>query len=158
MNSNKHLPISTLVAALFLSAVTVCSSFGSELSESNSKAMQSMRASTDSSLKKGMSAREVEQLLGKPAEIKPMNAPSGKAEVWIYRERKGEVSKQIQVGSKPITIMVKGPDGVDRQQVISEEIIYKMQNDITEETLSLLIFNGQFIEKKVTTGVRREFL
>jgi len=158
MNLNKHLPIFAALTALLIGSVTACNSYASETSKPDQKVLQSYKVIVETSLKKGMAAKEIEQLLGKPAEVKAMNAPNGKAEVWVYRQQIGEVIKQIQVGSKPITVMVRGTDGTDRPQVISEEPIFKMQHDITEETLSLLMFNDHFAEKKITSAVRREFI
>jgi outer membrane protein assembly factor BamE (lipoprotein component of BamABCDE complex) len=36
-------------------------------------------------LKKGMTADQVRQIMGAPVEIKPKPAPTGTAEVWVYR-------------------------------------------------------------------------
>jgi hypothetical protein len=108
-------------------------------------------------LQNGMTAEEVKHIMGTPAEIKPMESPTGKAEVWIYRRTMLGRVEQIQVGSKPITVSSVGGDGLAHLQTVAEEPIYKQAVHTDEETISLLMFDGRFISQKRTVEKRLNY-
>jgi outer membrane protein assembly factor BamE (lipoprotein component of BamABCDE complex) len=108
-------------------------------------------------LKKGMTADQVRQIMGAPAEIKPKPAPTGKAEVWVYRRTVLGPPQQVQVGVQPITVTVQDPDGVTRQKTLREDPIYRQAHDKITETILLLMFDNQLVEQGVTSQKQQEF-
>ena len=86
------------------------------------------------SLQKGMTADAVKQIMGEPAEIKPMPSPTGKAEVWVYHRRSNGATRQIQVGTQ-----------------MGEQI------EIIDQTISLLMFEGRLMEQKQSTQTLLEY-
>lgn len=108
-------------------------------------------------LKQGMSADEILKRMGRPQSVTPMNAPTGKAEVWIYREPLGESSAPVLIGSKPVTMVVRGTDGKDVVTTVAEEPVYKMQRRVTVQVISLLMFNDHFLQQKTTEQEERSF-
>jgi outer membrane protein assembly factor BamE (lipoprotein component of BamABCDE complex) len=108
-------------------------------------------------LKKGMTAAQVRQIMGAPAEINPRPSPTGKAEAWVYHRTFIGPPQQLQVGTKPISVMVQDADGVYRSHVIQEEPIYRQAHDKTTETIHLLMFDGQLVEQATTAQKQQEF-
>lgn len=108
-------------------------------------------------LKKGMTAEQVRQIMGAPAEINPRPATAGRAEAWVYRRTIIGPPQQVQVGTKPITVMVQDADGVYRARVIQEEPIYRLAHDRIIETIHLLMFDGQLLEEATTAKREQEF-
>ncbi len=107
-------------------------------------------------LKKGMPAAEVIKIFGQPKSVKSMAAPSGKAEVWVYRELVSNVCQPVQVGTRPITIVVHDGDR-ERTDTIAEEPIFKMQRKVVEQVTSLLLFNDHFLEQKTAREESRTY-
>ncbi len=107
----------------------------------------------ESALKQAMPADTVRQIMGQPDEIKPMKAPSGKAEIWVYTRKINECVEQVEIGSVPVTVTVTGLDGKLTQQTISEKIQYRDLHRYAEETVELLIFNDHYLTHKIS---RRE--
>lgn len=108
-------------------------------------------------LKPGMAADEIVKRMGRPQSVTPMNAPTGKAEVWIYREPIGESSAPVLIGSKPVTMVVRGTDGKDVVTTVAEEPVYKMQRRVTVQVVALLMFNDHFLQQKTTEQEERSF-
>ncbi len=107
-------------------------------------------------LKKAMSVGEVIKIMGQPRDRTPLKPPTGKAEIWVYSRQISDVSTQVEVGSKPITDTVVGGDGKARTVVVSSEPIFKNAHMITDEEVSLLMFNDHFVQAKITQKRRRE--
>jgi hypothetical protein len=120
---------------------------------SGSKSVAVAPSNPESALKKAMPADVVRKIMGTPQEIKPMKAPEGKAEIWVYQRMTNERVEQVEIGSVPITISVIGGDGQARQQTVGEDIKYGDLHLATEETVELLMFNDQYVTNKVS---RRE--
>jgi hypothetical protein len=115
------------------------------------------QAGPDAKLVRGMSAADVKKLMGEPGKVEAMEAPSGKAEIWTYTRELENRSAQVQVGSKPITISQIGADNQMHTMTIAEEPIFKMQHITVVEQVDILMFNGHFLEKKVTRGKRARY-
>jgi hypothetical protein len=111
----------------------------------------------EQALKKGMTADQVRQIMGAPAEIKPKPAPTGNAEVWVYRRTVLGPPQQVQVGTKPISVVAKDADGIYRSRVVQEEPIYRQVHDRITETVLLLMFDGQLVEQGLTSQRQQEF-
>lgn len=108
-------------------------------------------------LKKGMTAEQVRRIMGAPAEITPRPSTAGRAEVWVYRRTTIGAPQQLQVGTKPISVMVQDADGIYRSRVIQEEPIYRQAHDRITETVHLLMFDGQLLEQATTAQRQQEF-
>jgi hypothetical protein len=108
-------------------------------------------------LQNGMTADEVKHIMGEPAEIKPMESPTGKAEVWVYHRTVFGRVEQVQVGSEVIKDSTSGSDGMVHTGTIAEVPIYKQAVHKDLETISLLMFDGKFISQKLTVEKRLEY-
>ncbi len=113
------------------------------------------RTPKEASLQVGMSAQQVREILGKPSEVKPLQSPSGKAEVWSYVTRTELGRERLQVGSNPIKALVKDSSGRDREVVISNEPIWGTRRKVEVRTYSVLVFNDQFMNDKVVVRVEQ---
>jgi hypothetical protein len=111
----------------------------------------------EQALTKGMTADQVRQIMGAPAEVKPRPAPTGNAEVWVYRRTTYGGAQQVQVGSRPITVSEQGADGTYRDRIIREDPIYRQAHVKTTDTIQLLMFDGRFVEQGVTSQKQQEF-
>jgi len=100
----------------------------------------------ETGLKKGMTAAAVRQIMGVPAEIKPMQAPSGKAETWIYRRTIRGQDEQVQIGSRSTDIASLQGSGAAGMPRTIEEPILRQQTPITEVTVNLLMFDDTLVE------------
>jgi hypothetical protein len=108
-------------------------------------------------LQNGMTADEVKHIMGEPAEIKPMESPTGKAEVWVYHRTVFGNVEQVQVGSQVIKDSTSGSDGMVHTGTLAEVPIYKQAVHKDLETISLLMFDGKFISQKWTVERRLDY-
>lgn len=108
-------------------------------------------------LQKGMTAEAVKRIMGEPAEIKPMSSPTGKAEVWVYHRTSSSPIQQVPVGMRSTAVTTIGADGQAHVAQTIEEPVFAQQIQIVDETISLLMFDGQLIEQKATAEKRMEY-
>ncbi len=80
-----------------------------------------------------------------------MQAPSGKAEIWIYEEKRHISSNRIQIGDKPITEQVQGADGVYRTVRVANEPIFRTEHIYDVSETQVLIYNDLYINLKTST-------
>lgn len=106
-------------------------------------------------LKKGLTAKAVLELLGKPQEVRPMKAPDGKAEVWVYTRELGTYIKQIGFPGPEIITYVIGGDGKPIEQKTPGPVFYEHVRHITEEVVELLMFNDQYVVHKISRTERQ---
>ena len=115
-------------------------------------------AGPESALQWAMPADAVRRIMGQPQEVKPMEAPNGKAEIWIYTRQLGTHMDRIPIGAVPImttnsTVVGSGNNtrpGPATQQKIGESIVYADVVVATVETVEVLMFNDHFVTQKVT--------
>ena len=119
----------------------------------DSKPTAGSSVNPESSLKQAMPADLIRKIMGKPSAIRPMKAPDGKAEIWVYTREINERMGREQIGTTPIMISVADSDGRIRQYTVGEETHYGDVHYITVETVELLMFNDQYVTQKVS---RRE--
>lgn len=148
--------VSTAIVALLVSCTNVPSSTA-PVGAGSGHPTAAISDGPERALQNGMTAEEVKHIMGEPAEIKPMDSPTGKAEVWAYHRTINGLVEQIQIGSKPITVSSVGGDGLAHLQVVAEEPIYKQAVHTDEETISLLMFDGRFISQKRTVEKRLNY-
>ena len=119
----------------------------------------------ESALKWAMSGEAVRQVMGQPDEIRPMKAPQGKAEIWIFTRELNQRVERLPVGSMPIMTTVyeiigschDKKVGQTRDQRIGETIVYGDLRLSTVETVELLMFNGHFVTHKVSRQEVRRY-
>lgn len=107
----------------------------------------------ESALKQAMAVDAVRQIMGQPLDVKPMKAPNGKAEIWVYKRESNRRVERVQIATIPITTTIVGSDGVARQQTVGQDIKFGDLHRVTEDTIELLMFNDHYVTHKVT---RRE--
>ena len=150
MKTNTLFLTASLIALLAQPAVAA-SPFTPESQSSGTKSVADSSETPVTALKKAMPAAEVRQIMGLPVEIKPMKAPNGKAEIWVYRRELNERAERVQVGAVPITVTVFSTDGKSSSlQTIGEDVKYANVRFTTEETVELLMFNDHFLTGKIS--------
>ena len=149
---NFFLAVSLLV--LLLPGAAAAAPSPSDKATPDSKPAAVSPDSPESALKHAMGADAVRQILGHPEEIKPLKAPNGKAEIWVYKRQVNRRVERVQIGTIPIPSTVVGSDGwAAHQQTLSEDIKFADLHCVTEETVEVLMFNDHYVTHKVT---RRE--
>lgn len=114
-------------------------------------AAQPTKADPSQSLKKGMTRAEVRQLLGEPADTRPVAAGEGKAEVWVYRTIVDSRVNMVPTSMREIPY-VDPITGV--MKTIQEPVYSQEQVSLTEE-LQLLWYDEWLVEwKRVRKGDR----
>jgi hypothetical protein len=108
-------------------------------------------------LQKGMTAEAVKRIMGEPVEIKPMPSPDGKAEVWVFHRMSSVPVQQVQVGTRSTDITTIGGDGQAHVAQSIAEPVFAQQIEIVDETISLLMFNGKYVEQKQSVQKRLEY-
>ncbi len=109
----------------------------------------------EAGLEKGMIADTVRKIMGAPNEITPMPAPTGQAEVWIYRRTVSGAVRQVQVGSRSIPIQtVRDTDGTERVVQSIEEPILRQEFELIDMTIRLLMYDHAYVEQ-TRSAVRR---
>lgn len=101
-------------------------------------------------LEKGMNEATIIEIIGKPTEVKHMESPEGKAEMWIYRKEAGQRAVQVVVGEREVpafTGVGSGNHGV----ATTKELIYGTKHVKLYRVTSLLMFNGELTVARQTT-------
>jgi hypothetical protein len=95
-----------------------------------------------------MTAATVRRIMGAPSEITPMESPSVRAEVWIYRRTTLGPARQVQVGFKTVAVDSEVlPDGRTRVMHSRDEPIFQEELEMFDETVRLLMFNDTYAEQ-----------
>ncbi len=106
-------------------------------------------------LKQGTPAADVKKLLGEPTETKPMKAPNGKAEVWVYVREVSRRTEQLRVSTPDVVINTTESDGTIRQHVTPGQVAFQDVQYLTEETSEVLMFNDHFLAQKTSRSERK---
>lgn len=111
----------------------------------------------EKSLKRGMTADAVKAIMGSPAEIKPMKAPTGTAEIWVYhRTTTGQVN-EIQVGTNSTPISTINSNGQTTVLRTIDQPIFQQQTEFIDESIYLLMFDGRFQQLKTSFRTHFEY-
>ena len=154
MQTKNYLLVVLFVA---LSASVLSAAPAPELVNTTTPAPASVVAGREAGLKRGMPADAVMKIMGKPAVIRPMEAPNGKAEVWVYvREISTRIDRVGFPSQDEITYIEHGVNKL-RVAVTPGPILYHDVHFITEETIEVLMFNHHFLTQKVTKAERQLF-
>ena len=89
----------------------------------------------------GMTPAQIEQVLGKPAEIRPMHAGEHDAEVWIYLRQGDPVVRQVTTGMREVPYV----DPLTGVQKTLSEPIYAYVTETPRLELRLLVFQGSLV-------------
>jgi len=106
-------------------------------------------------LKQGEPAEVVKKQLGAPAEIRPMKAPSGTAEVWVYVKEISRRLDRIDRSTSDVVINVTEPDGSVRQKITPGQMRFEDVHYITEDLIEILMFNDHYVLHKITRQERK---
>jgi hypothetical protein len=143
-----------LFALLLVGARAVASSPGL----AGNQSVQAPNEDPKFALKWAMPAEAVRQIMGRPDEIKPMNAPKGKAEIWVFTRELNQRVERLPVGAVPIMATTYEIDGSchDKKmgrahsQQIGETVVYGDLHYATLETVEVLMYNEHFVTQKVS--------
>lgn len=106
-------------------------------------------------LQKGMTAEAVIELLGKPLQVKPMNSPEGKAEIWVYRRLANKWTTQTAATTD--TVMLYSGLGLDHDGIRPVTVpSLRTERVRVYQVTSLLMFNGTLIEARQRYEKERE--
>jgi hypothetical protein len=155
MQPRYYLLVPAALAALLVSCTSTPAS--SNPGNAASPTVATVGNGPEKSLQKWMTADAVRQIMGEPAEIKPMQTTVGKAEVWVYHRTGNSTIQQVQVGTRSTNVTSVGADGMAHLAQTVEEPVFAQQIEIVEETVSLLLFEGKLIEQKTTSQKRLEY-
>lgn len=145
--------LSISLFSLLVQSVNAASPAASKNPNANSQPVAASAENPEATLKPAMLSDVILKITGKPSEIRPMKAPDGKAEIWVYRRETNPREGRIQIGSTPIIISVQESDGIIRKYTVSEKAQFGDVHYFTAEMVELLMFNDQYVTQKVT---RRE--
>jgi len=95
-------------------------------------------------LAKGMTAEQVLQIAGKPAEIKPLSSPEGKAEKWIYRRTVDRLTRPLATG----VTHVPAYKGAALPEGAVPELSFSVERITIYEVTALLMFDSKLVMAK----------
>lgn len=107
-------------------------------------------------LDKGLTAEQVEKLVGKPTAIKPMDAPAGsKAEMWIYRRKAATNTRQVEIATSGMAGFVgHGMEHLKGDVSVPE---YQVENTILYQITALLMVDGKLVLARQWKETERNF-
>ena len=152
----------TLIAATLIALLAGCASTTTPPSATGAHPPASDTTADlngpETTLQKGMAAAAARAIMGEPSEIRPMQSPSGPAEIWVYHRRIQGRIQQVMVGVKstPMTSYNNTTGQTTILRTIDEPIL-RQQTEVIEETINLLIFDGKYIEQTRSAQRHLEF-
>jgi hypothetical protein len=114
------------------------------------------RADVDRSMRvlhKGMTAEEVQTAWGAPVKIEPMEAPTGRAEVWTYRFSFVGGLRQVQTSE----IVYTRPNPLTGIEETLKEPVFSTEQTMIDQIVDLLFYDGRLTEWKQEREVARSF-
>jgi hypothetical protein len=106
-------------------------------------------------LKQGDPVAKLRGLLGEPVEARPMKAPSGKAEVWVYLNEVSRRMDRIDRSTSDIVINVTESDGSVRQKITPGQVRFEDVHYVTEDVIEVLLFNDHYVLHKIARRERK---
>jgi len=119
--------------------------------------MEVVKDGPEANLRQGMTADAVTALMGKPDSIKPMEAPTGKAEIWAYRNLINTTDRQFPASIEALTSQTVDSHGNTQTQQLGTKTVYKIERIRTFRRTSLLMFNGALLNQKSTVEQVRDY-
>lgn len=97
-------------------------------------------------LDKGMTAEQIQQAIGKPQEIRPMQSPEGKAEVWTYRRVISRTVDQVATNTMQMPAFGGGmmSEALQPTTALRFSMTYRTRYQVT----ALLMFNGALVSAR----------
>jgi len=108
-------------------------------------------------LKQGQPAEAVHQALGKPDETRPLKAPNGKAEIWVYIKEVSTRMDRVGFPSADNVIVTRAADGTMHQTTTPGPLQFHDIYYVTEEVTEVLMFNDHYVTQKVTRRERQRY-
>jgi hypothetical protein len=101
-----------------------------------------------------MVASEVESMMGKPAEIRPMEVDGLRADVWVYLRSGLPIQKEVTTGMRETAFV----DPISGRELTRQEPIMGYVTETPRLELRLLIFNGSLVNwSQIVVGSDRTF-
>jgi len=104
----------------------------------------------------GLPAEQVRRVLGQPLEVKPMKAPNGKAEIWVYVKEIGSRVDRVGIPTADIVTYSQGADSGMRQTITPGVVQFHDVRYVTEEITEVLLFNDHYVTQKVSRRERQD--
>lgn len=101
----------------------------------------------------GMSAEQVQGVIGKPERIKPLKKEGVSAEIWFYSFEKLAGTKDVATSTRDVPV-VNPITGTIR---MIPEAVYTQQRVYVTETTELLMVNGALASSKRYRHVKTSF-
>ncbi|HEU5080578.1 MAG TPA: hypothetical protein VFT72_15305 [Opitutaceae bacterium] len=103
------------------------------------------KANDKPTLQKGMLADDIIKQIGRPAEVKPMDAPEGKAEMWTYRRvvRQRVEQKATKVKMVPAFKGINGDGSANIGD--TPDLDYQLEHITDYQMTALLIVDGKLV-------------
>jgi hypothetical protein len=141
MKTERSSRLLVLTTGLVLGLLPGCASAPSD-QEADPKAAQGPapggERSLAANLRKGMTQEQVREMLGNPAQIRPVRGAEGTSERWVYERRVSQVVDQQATGSQDVPYI---DPFTGEMRMIQEPTYSQVTKTITEE-LHLLWRNG----------------
>ena len=146
MNINPISSLAAVATALLIAATATATESMSkpETTAATQTASASAPSTAKPALVKGMTAEQVEQIAGKPAEIKPIDSPQGKAETWTYRRVVDRQTRQVAATVAAVDTF-RGGTGVMGSTPMLE---YRLESTTIYQVTALLMFDGKLVLAK----------
>ena len=101
-----------------------------------------------------MDAAQVERLVGKPEEVRPMVVNDIRAEVWIYLRSGVPVTRDVTTGMREVHWV----DPISGRELTRQEPIIGYETETPQIELRLLMFRGNLVNwTQVAHGSDRSF-
>jgi len=108
-------------------------------------------------LEKGMTAETIVALVGKPLEVRPIDSPSGKAEVWTYRR----LAKRQVTQSAVTQSMVPTYTGINMFNTSGNGFVPQLEFHLEHidiyQVTALLLFDGKLVSARQWLEQSRRF-
>ncbi len=96
-------------------------------------------------LEKGMTAETILQLVGKPAEIAPVAAGEGKAEMWTYRRLIDTKHLLDATTVETIPVFLRATAAEGNVMGTATRPIYNLKHITTYQVTALLMYEGRLV-------------
>ncbi|MBK8478667.1 MAG: hypothetical protein IPL39_21010 [Opitutaceae bacterium] len=105
------------------------------------------------SISVGMSAEQVQGIIGKPERIKPLKKEGVSAEIWFYSFEKLAGTKDVASSTRDIPVA----DPITGTIKMIPEAVYTQQRVYVTETTELLMVNGALASSKRYRRIKNSF-
>ncbi len=115
--------------------------------------MESADATPPRVIAKGMEGEEIVRRIGKPSEIRPVDTPDGRAEIWVYRRNAGQ-DTTLSATTVSQRLVIHPLTGA---HFTVPEPSYSTERRELLETTNLLLYEGKLAEWTRTVEAKRSY-